>query len=78
MNHLTITESADGTATICFDAQPIILLEPDKDPRHAEPQAWNVQGLIVENMPPNFTPALSISRPIRLTEAEYLRVGQAK
>jgi hypothetical protein len=78
VNHLTIVESADGTATVCYDAQPIILLEPDKDPRDGEPKAWDVQGFLVADGTDTFTPAVALHRPIRLTQAEYLRTGFAK
>lgn len=73
--HLTIKEAADGTATVCYDSQPIILLEPDPDPRDGEPRAWMVQGVLVKDMPTGFTPTISYSSPIRITGEEYMKLG---
>lgn len=75
MSHLTIKESEDGTATIMCDSQPFLLLEPSKPPSEGEPESWFVQGIIVKGMPHNFTPSISIGRPIRLERDEYLRIG---
>lgn len=73
--HLTIIEQADCSAVLCCDGQPILLLEPNKDPRDGEPTVWNLQGILVERMPADFTPRVSLSGPWRCSGAEYMRLG---